>query len=154
MSIRQQMEETLSTVAAPVREQDGSISKMEIIADITDRKKVEETIRKSEERFRLAMEATNDGVWDWDIKKDKVFRSQAFFSMIGYGKEEFSGRFGEWQNLVHPEDLKAVLQSLNESLNDRKENYQVEFRAFDKSGNTVWILARGKVVERDANGNL
>jgi two-component system, cell cycle sensor histidine kinase and response regulator CckA len=123
-----------------------------IVRDITDRKKSEEALRESEERFRLAMEATNDGVWDWDLKTDHVFRSPGFFSMLGYGEEEFGGRFGEWQNLVHPEDLKAVLQSLNEYLNGTTENYEVEFRMLDKSGDPVWILSRGKVVARDAHG--
>ncbi|MGO9118407.1 MAG: PAS domain S-box protein [Desulfomonilaceae bacterium] len=123
-----------------------------VILDITDRKKAEEALRDSEERFRSAMEAANDGVWDWDLKTDHVFRSPGFFSMLGYGDEEFSGRFQEWQNLVHPEDLKAVIQTLNEYLNGTRGNYEVEFRMFHKSGGTVWILSRGKVMARDANG--
>jgi len=133
-------------------EQGESLDVLGGMTDITDRKQAEEAIRESEERFRLAMEATDDGVWDWDLKTDNVFRNPGFFSMLGYEDEEFRGLFGEWQNLVHPEDLKAVLQALNEYLNGTRENYEVEFRMFHRLGGEVWILSRGKVVARDANG--
>jgi|GEM_PF-1677832 len=123
-----------------------------LVLDITDRKKAEEAVRVSEERFRLAMEATADGVWDWDLKTDNVFRSPGFFSMLGYQEEEFRGHFGEWQNLVHPEDLEAVRCALDEYLAGTRKNYEVEFRMFEKSGGTVWILSRGKVVARDESG--
>jgi len=123
-----------------------------LVLDITDRKKGEEALRVSEQRFRLAMEATADGVWDWDLKTDNVFRSPGFFSMLGYQEEEFRGHFGEWHDLVHPEDLEAVHHVLDEYLSGATENYEVEFRMFDKSGGTVWILSRGKVVARDERG--
>ncbi|MBI5250801.1 MAG: PAS domain S-box protein [Desulfomonile tiedjei] len=136
-----------------ILKEDGTLEGLVgIITDITDYKKAEEALRESEERFRLAIEATADGVWDWDLKTDHVFRSAGFFSMLGYESENFSGRFGEWQNLVHPEDLETVRHALKEYLNGMRETYEVEFRMISKSGSPVWILSRGKVVARDRDG--
>ena len=121
----------LEVRAIPRFDRDGQLTGLvHIVRDIIDRKKAEEALRESEERFRLAMEATNDGVWDWDLKTDQVFRSPGFFSMLGYGDEEFSGRFGEWQNLVHPEDLKAVLQALNEYPTAQQRITKLSFECF------------------------
>jgi two-component system, cell cycle sensor histidine kinase and response regulator CckA len=121
-------------------------------SEIAVRKQTEAALGESEERFRLAMEAANDGVWDWDLTNAQVIRSEAFFPMLGYKPEEFPGRVGDWQHLVHPDDLRTVQQELDECLAGNKEAHEVEFRVRTKSGDTVWILSRGKVVVRDENG--
>ncbi|MBI5251114.1 MAG: PAS domain S-box protein [Desulfomonile tiedjei] len=120
-------------------------------SEISARKRTEAALRESEERFRLAMEATNDGVWDWDLTNGQVFRSEAFFSMLGYKREDFQGLVGEWLHLVHPDDLQTVQQDLDEYLSGKRRSHEVEFRVRTKSGDTVWVLSRGKVVVRDEN---
>jgi two-component system cell cycle sensor histidine kinase/response regulator CckA len=143
----------LEARALPVLDDNGNPSMViQILRDVTDRKRSEEALRKSEERFRLAMEATSDGVWDWDIETGEVLRSQGFFSMLGYDSEEFSGRLDEWQGLVHPDDFEPTIEALNEYLNGKRDIYEVEFRMSAKSGDFLWILSRGKVVARDRDG--
>ena len=138
---------------APVLDDGGNVDAAVIVnLDVTERMRAEEALRESEERFRLAMEATSDGVWDWNLNTNDVFRSPRFFSMLGYQEQDFSGRFGEWQNLVHPEDLETVLHALKEYLNGERQAYEVEFRMFAKSGDLVWILSRGRVTDRDNDG--
>ncbi|AFM23574.1 PAS domain S-box protein [Desulfomonile tiedjei] len=143
----------LETRALPVLDDSGKPSMIiEILRDITDRKRSEEALRKSEERLRLALEATSDGVWDWNIETGEVLRSPGFFSMLGYEAEEFSASFEEWRRLIHPEDLEPTIEALDEYLSGKRDTYEVEFRVSNKSGDSVWMLSRGKVVARDRDG--
>lgn len=119
---------------------------------LTERRLAEEALRESEERLRLAMEATSDGVWDWNIKTGEVFRSPSFFSMLGYRQEEFEGKFCEWRSLIHPDDTARVTNILSDYLNGKRETYEIEFRMLSNSGSIVWILSRGKVVAYDEEG--
>jgi PAS domain S-box-containing protein len=121
-------------------------------SEIAVRKQTEAALRESEERFSLAMEATNDGVWDWNLLTNDVFRSPGFFSMLGFQPEEVKGNFDEWKNLVHPDDLGRVLKILNEYFAGIRETYEVEFRMFRKSGEPIWVLSRGMVAHRDSQG--
>ncbi len=82
----------------------------------------QQAVKESEERLALAMEASNEGVWDWNMATNEVFRSPSFFSMLGYEATDFSGRFGEWQNLVHPEDLGLVQHTLDDYLAGKRRN--------------------------------
>jgi PAS domain S-box-containing protein len=120
---------------------------------LSEQQKAELALRESDERYRLAMEATNDGIWDWNIKTNKVLRSPRFFSMLGYRASDFNGSFEEWQALLHPDDRAATLSCLRDYLTGRTATYESEFRMLHKSGRSVWVLSRGKVVARDENGN-
>jgi two-component system, cell cycle sensor histidine kinase and response regulator CckA len=121
-------------------------------SEILVRKKTEAALRESEERFRLSMEATDDGIWDWDTKTDEVYRSPTFYRMLGYDQAEFPLGFDGWKSLVHPDDVDEAILSLTDYLTGKAESYQTEFRMFNKSGELVWILSRGKVVARDDYG--
>ncbi|MFH0822521.1 MAG: PAS domain S-box protein, partial [Pseudomonadota bacterium] len=139
-------------VMATVIDYQGRPALMGNIADITDRKKAEEALRESEERLRLALEATSDGLWDWDMITDKVSRSPSFLEMMGLEPHELPGRFGDWVERMLPEDRRAVRDVLAQYLSGKRETYEVEFPVFKPSGELVWILSRGKVIARDHDG--
>ncbi len=120
---------------------------------MAEKQSAELALRESEDRLRLAMEATDDGVWDWNLRTGEVFRSQGFYSMLGYGEKDFGRDVEAWRNLVHPDDLAEVLRALDEYLQGRRQSYELEYRMLSKSGNAVWILSRGKVVSSDKDGN-
>jgi PAS domain S-box-containing protein len=120
--------------------------------DISERKKAEEALRESEERFQQSMEATNDGLWDWDVKTDMAYFSPAFFTMLGYQVGEFPATGGSWKNLLHPDDKETALQKANECIEGITNSYEVEFRLKAKDGDWLWVLSRGKCAERDKMG--
>jgi PAS domain S-box-containing protein len=123
-----------------------------VISDITDRKKSEQALKESEERFNLALEAVNDGIWDWNIKENKVLFDKRYYTLAGYEPYEFPQEFDEWKKRVHPDDLENAMNVINEHLEGNTEVFQCRFRFLKKDNFWMWIQARGKLVEYDANG--
>src|SRR5512145_885025 len=78
------------------------------IHDITDLKLVEDALKRSRERLYMAIEATNEGMWDWRIDTNKVYFDLRFYTMMGYEYNEFPASIDEWMNRIHPDDLPLV----------------------------------------------
>jgi PAS domain S-box-containing protein len=137
----------------PWRESDGQIGGIVVFAeDITARKQVEETLRKSEERFRYAMDAAQDGIWDWDLRTNRAACSPAYLRMLGYeigGWETIDVEF--WTDLLHPDDRERTAASAQALLKDLGR-FELEFRLRAKDGSYRCIMSRAKVVERDEWG--
>ncbi|MDX9769832.1 MAG: PAS domain S-box protein [Tenuifilaceae bacterium] len=120
--------------------------------DISERKYAQEKLRESEERFKLSMEATNDGLWDWDVKAKTNYYSPAYYTMLGYEVGGFSTSSSEWEGLVHPDDLDRVRVEHAKCVNGTDDSFDIEFRMKSFTGEWKWIYSRGKVVERDSKG--
>ena len=103
------------------------------------------------ERWRLALEAAGDGIWDWDLRSGSQYRSPRWGAMLGYSAAETAAL--EWRRLLHPEDRDEALRRLEACLHGATEVYAAEFRLLGKDGRYHWIQARGGVCERDAAGN-
>jgi len=139
--------------ASPILDQMGSFTgSFAMLTDITERREMEEALRQSEERFRFVMEATNDGVWDWDMCADEVYRSPEFFKMLGYRPEDFPLGLGGWKECIHPDDISKTLSALDDFLSGRTDRYEVEFRMLHADGKPVRILSRGDIVARNNDG--
>ncbi len=123
-----------------------------VIRDITDRHRAQEAVRRSEERLTLAMSAVNDAVWDWNFATGDVYFSPLYFTMIGYEPNEVFPSYETWLNLLHPEDRERAEQALNDYIQQRSPQFRVDFRMRTKDGDWKWILARGQIVERAADG--
>jgi len=121
-------------------------------AQLAARKEVVDQLLESEERFNLAMTAVNDGLWDWDIETGRLFFSPRGQKVLGYTRDELEPHFQNWEKLVHPQDLEPALRSLRDLLSGRQENWEVEHRLRNKNGQWVWVLARGRVIERNTRG--
>jgi len=115
------------------------------------RHEAEKILQLSEERLKLALEGSSDGLWDWSITTGDVYFSPRWMTMLGYEPFELEGSVKTWEAMVHPEDLPETREALTKHFEDNSP-YQVQFRMRSKSGDWVWILARGKVVERDSGG--
>ncbi|MFA4862030.1 PAS domain S-box protein [Methanoregula sp.] len=121
--------------------------------DISQKKQMEADLRKSEENYRLTLEATNDGFWDWNIPSGNAFFSPRWYTMLGYEPNEMPGLHETWRSLVHPEDLGPTEQRIRDHISNKDEFYTVECRMRTKDGDWKWILSRGKVIERDNKGS-
>jgi PAS domain S-box-containing protein len=119
--------------------------------EILNRKKAEELARESNERLKLTLDAVNEGVWDWNIPTGETVFSPSYYTMLGYEPYEFPQNYESWRSLVHPEDIEKTEQEINKHLTTGKD-YSIEIRVKTKSGKWIWILTKGRVVERDKHG--
>jgi PAS domain S-box-containing protein len=119
--------------------------------DISARKMSEEAMRQSEERLALALEVTNDGLWDWDCVSGSTYFSPHYYAMLGYEPGEFEANYATWRSLIHPDDVLAVEDEVSRHVASGQV-FEIEFRMKAKSGQWLWIMARGRVVERNEQG--
>jgi PAS domain S-box-containing protein len=122
------------------------------VQDVTDRKLMEEKNVRNQEQLAFALDATLDGVWDWDILSGSCYFSPNWLAMLGYKEGELSNDISVWEPLVFPEDKETVNFHLTQHLEGFTENYSHEHRLRRKDGSFLWVLGRGKVVKRDTEG--
>jgi PAS domain S-box-containing protein len=120
---------------------------------ITERKHAEEALRASEERFRMAMEATKDGLWDWDTSSGNIYYSPGYWMMLGYDVDTRPQSAEAWTELIHPDDKEAVFAANNDCIENRCETFFIEYRMRANGGSWKWIQSRGKAVKRGDNGH-
>jgi PAS domain S-box-containing protein len=104
------------------------------------------------ERFDLAVQGANDGLWDWDIRTNASYFSPRWKSMLGYADDEIANRFEEWFSRIHPDDREMALATIDDHLKGRSPFYVLEHRLLHKDGTYRWVLTRGASM-RDAEGN-
>ncbi len=114
-----------------------------MIRSIRDARLVEKELN---ERFELAMEATRDGLWDWNPITNEVYFAKTWKSMLGYEENEISANLDEWSSRVHPDDLKQVYADITAHLDGDTPYYENIHRVKHKNGNWLWVLDRGKAL--------
>jgi len=103
-------------------------------------------------RLELALDGADIGLWDWNIQTGKIDFSKRWAENLGYQLEEIECHVNTWEKLLHPEDKKRALMVMKANLEDKIPFYESEHRLKTKSGSWKWVLARGRVVERDQKG--
>ena len=136
-----------------IKEVASSISfALDSIFDEEERLKTEEALRQSEERWKFALEGSQDGVWDWDLADNTVFFSQQWKEILGYSEEDVPASIEQWRGKIHPDDREEVIRVLQEHLDGSTPYYYSEHRLQCRDGAYCWILDRGKVVSRNEDG--
>jgi len=115
------------------------------------RRRTEEDLCTSEQRYMLALAGATDGLWDWDIRSGAVFFSDRFMEILGYSPGEFPGTMDSFLSRLHPEDASSTRAAMERLLKERVP-FKMEFRLRKKSGEYLWFLARAQAVW-DAKGN-
>jgi len=136
-----------------VRDPDGQV--VELIgtwSNVTPRKLAEERLRESEPRLSLAIAASGQGLWDWDIVCDKAHLSAEYWQMLGYAEDEVCADLAFFQRLVHPDDAPRVRKVMEEHFRGESTRSVVEYRMLRKCGDYIWVRGVGRVTARDPGG--
>ena len=115
------------------------------LRDISERTRAQEALRRSEERFALAVRGSTDGLWDWTVATGEVYFSPRFKELLGHEDHELEDRFSTFESRLHPEDRDRVLRAVADHL-ERRAPYDVEYRLRTKGGEYCWFQARGQAV--------
>ncbi|HEY6889034.1 MAG TPA: EAL domain-containing protein [Solirubrobacter sp.] len=110
-----------------------------------------EDLRRSEERYAVAVRATNDGIWDWDLPAESMHFSERWKTLLGYQEEFASGRPDAWFELVHPDDVERLRREIDHHLAGSSPHFENEHRIRHADGDWRWVLTRG-LTTRDATG--
>jgi len=115
-------------------------------SDITKRKNVELSLLESEKTFKIAMDATKDGLYDWNLLDNTIYYSPGWKQMLGYNNDELPNDFSIWEHLTEPEDVKRSWDMQQELINKRRDRFELEFKMKHKDGHWIDILSRAKAI--------
>jgi diguanylate cyclase (GGDEF)-like protein/PAS domain S-box-containing protein len=130
--------------------QDGGM--VRTFADITDHVKAKAALQENEERWKLALESTGDGVWDWHIPSGEEFFSASLLRMYGLDAQDIRNNASELDGRTHPDDIAQLNQQRQAHFAGLTPTYVNEHRIRCKDGSWKWVLTRGMVISRDARG--
>jgi len=137
-----------------IRDEDDEVESLAtIMIDITDRLEAERRIREINERFTLAKESINLGVWDWDVQNDNLVWDDTMYKLYGINKEDFSGAYEAWTSGLHPDDAEASAAALQAALEGKGE-FDIEFRVVHSSGEIRHIKGDAVIIRDDDGAPL
>ncbi|NOR57699.1 MAG: PAS domain-containing protein, partial [Sulfurimonas sp.] len=116
------------------------------ISDITEMKNNELEMRAMKDRFQLAIDGSNDGLWDWNTSTDKMYFSSRLTSMLGYKDGEIAHNLSALQEIMHPDDMEEVFKNVEKHLSAKTKVFEHVHRMKHKNGSWIWILSRGKAL--------
>ena len=147
----QKGEKWVRGVAQPELLEDKSVLWHGYIYDITEIKEEQIEMKRLKNQFELAVDGTNDGIWDWDLKTNELYLSKRWKAMLGYNDEEIENSFAGWSNLWHPNDVEKIKKALDDHLDGLTQRYELIHRLRHKDQHWCWIMTRGKIL-KDADG--
>ncbi len=118
--------------------------------ELIERKRAEDALRFSEERFKLAVSGTNDGIWDWDLTTHQIYYSPVWMQILGYEEGELPSLVSTWFNKVHPEDLSVAMQTLQDHVQGQNPvSYYHTHRMKRKDEGWIWVEVKGKCIRNE-----
>lgn len=124
-----------------------------IAQDLTERKRSAAEIKVAEERFQLAVQAAQDGFWDWDFVTNEIYFSPRWKEMIGYNNDELPNNISSWEKVIFEEDRMAAIKLIEDYNQGRVDRFQIIQRFYHKNGSIVYILSRA-IHLKDDQGNV
>jgi diguanylate cyclase (GGDEF)-like protein/PAS domain S-box-containing protein len=119
-----------------------------VMVDITERIRTEGLLRANAERWRLALDAVGDGVWDWNVRSGEVIFSKPFAQLYGFVDRDYGRHLDDWLARIHPDDRPRVISDLQVYLSGKSGSFSNEHRGQCQDGGWKWVLARGAIVSQ------
>ncbi|MEL7240609.1 MAG: PAS domain-containing protein, partial [Planctomycetota bacterium] len=147
--LAQERDDDLESIRAAHKELERAYTQLEQAHAETQQS--HKSLNEAQTRYALAVEGTNDGIWDWDLRQDRLYLSRNYHTQLGYEVGELECTFAKWREMVHPDDTDAAVAAVERHLADDGP-YDVIFRIRHKDGSWRHMQSRGKC-SRDEEGN-
>ncbi len=119
--------------------------------EIEERERIAAALKESEERYALAVNGANDGIWDWDLRTDKIYYAPRWKSILGYEQDEIGDHLDEWFQRIFVDDFEYTRFSISAHIRKRTSHFTNEHRLLHKDGDYRWVLCRGMAVWNDTD---
>ncbi|MGQ3087083.1 PAS domain-containing protein, partial [Flavobacterium sp.] len=136
----------MRVTANPERSPDGVVSFYGRVTDITTRKEQENKMAHSEQRFKYALKAASEGLWDWDMVTNVVYMSPQLMKIIGKEEKEAYYPNTFWLSRIHPEDINMYQSLKGAYLDEASGSFEHIYRIMTDQGKYRWVLSRGKAI--------
>jgi diguanylate cyclase (GGDEF)-like protein/PAS domain S-box-containing protein len=140
------------SIKKPFQNVDGQNQILVLAQDISDVIRAQRQVTESEQRLQQVMEITREGIWDWHLPTGKVVHNRQWYETLMYSVGEVPETVDAFETMIHPDDRQLVREHLENLLQGNSAAYHSEHRLIRKDGKTIWVQDRGRVVERDAQG--
>lgn len=144
---------TLKVIAKP-EEDEESICFYGRITDITSQRKQEMALEMSEERYKYALKAASEGIWDFNTVNNQVYFSAHSMRIIGFKERDIVKPLEFWNSRIHQDDFAAYNKNLQDFLKNKTASYEAIYRILTNQGTYRWVLSRGKGVNFDESGRI
>jgi PAS domain S-box-containing protein len=114
--------------------------------------KASAALKESEERLNMALEGADMGIWDWNVESGQYVFDRRWAEVAGYSLDDLPTQYKTWKELIHPEDLENTLQNLENHISGAAPNFEAEYRFRHKDGHWLWILHKGRIIQRTPEG--
>lgn len=131
---------------------DTGVLRVGVLLDVTEQRETEAALRESEARWKLALESAGDGVWDWNLVTGEEYLSNSMLTMYGFEADELPHLAESLDQRTHPDDRAQMHADRQAHLEGRTPLYRNEHRVQCKDGRWKWVLTRGMIISRDADG--
>ena len=126
-----------------------TVIQKELEFNIKELRKQIDAFQKSEERYKLILESSSDGLWDWDLTNDTIYISKEWSKMLGFEEQEICEYRKKLKQLIHPKDIKRVTSNLYRCFEEENQFYLCEYRIKLKESKYIWVSSKGKLLFSD-----
>jgi len=143
---------TYLSIKFPLRDHTGKpYATCGISSDITERKRMEQTLRTHEEQLRLALTSGDVGTWNWDLQTDHIYWSSQVDKFLGLSEGTQPRTQNDWLALVHPDDGETIVLAMRQALEPQRTDVTFEHRVLRSDGSVQWYVWTGEII-RDRDG--